>query len=319
MKGLDVVTFGEAMAMFMAEEAGPLHKVKRFTRELAGAETNFAIGMARLGFRSGWVSKVGDDAFGKFIVDRLQEEHVNVDQVLTSTEYPTGFQMKSKVLKGDPEVQYYRKGSAASTLGKNEFEKGYFASAGHLHMTGIPLALSASTREFAQVSLEYMQNIGKTVSFDPNLRPSLWSSQEEMIAVTNEMARKANYVLPGIQEGEILTGCSTPEGISSFYLEKGAELVVVKLGEEGAYFQSSAEKGYIKGIKVNEVIDTVGAGDGFAVGVVSGLLEGLSIQEAVFRGNAIGSLAVQSPGDNDGYPDKGKLEDYIKLHFEGVN
>ena len=318
MQQLDAITFGEAMAMFMANQPGSLHEVNQFTRELAGAETNVAIGLARLGLSAGWASKVGNDAFGKFIVERLKNENVDIDHVLIDKDYPTGFQLKSMVLTGDPEVQYFRKGSAASHLSTEDFNEEYFLSAKHLHMTGIPLALSESARAFAKQALSFMKKNGKKVSFDPNLRPTLWTSQEEMIREINEVAFQSDYVLPGIAEGEILTGFKDPREIASFYLEKGVELVVIKLGAEGAFYKTATEEGTVRGFHVEKVVDTVGAGDGFAVGVISGLLEGLEVHDAVSRGNAIGALAVQSPGDNDGYPTKAELEKYIENQLEGV-
>lgn len=318
MQQLDVITFGEAMAMFMANHPGALHENNQFTLELAGAETNVAIGLARLGFQAGWVSKVGNDAFGRFITNRLKNENVNIDQVLVDELYPTGFQLKSKVIDGDPEVQYFRKGSAASHLQMSDFNEEYFQSAKHLHMTGIPLAISETARSYAKHALSFMKNKGRTVSFDPNLRPSLWPSKVEMVEQINAVAFRANYVLPGITEGEVLTGFKNPRDIASFYLESGVELVVIKLGEEGAFYKTALEEGTVPGFKVKEVIDTVGAGDGFAVGVISGLLENLSIQETVARGNAIGSLAVQSPGDNDGYPTQNQLHKYIEENLQGV-
>ncbi|PFP24911.1 2-dehydro-3-deoxygluconokinase [Bacillus sp. AFS073361] len=318
MQHLDTITFGEAMAMFMANHPGSLHEVSQFTRELAGAETNVAIGLARLGLRSGWASKVGNDAFGKFVIERIKNENVDTGHVLIDPHYPTGFQLKSMVLEGDPEVQYFRKGSAASHLNCNDFNEEYFQHAKHMHMTGIPLALSESTRAFAKHALTFMKKNGKKVSFDPNLRPTLWASQEEMVREINEVAFQADYVLPGITEGEILTGFKEPREIASFYLEKGVELVVIKLGAEGAFYKTATEEGTVRGFHVEKVVDTVGAGDGFAVGVISGLLEGLNVQDAVLRGNAIGALAVQSPGDNDGYPTKAVLEKYIENQLEGV-
>jgi len=319
MERLDVVTFGEAMAMFIADKPGLLDEVAHFTRGLAGAELNTAIGFARLGLRSGWVSKVGNDAFGTYIAKQLQNEHVNTEQILVDDRYPTGFQLKSKVLEGDPEVQYFRKGSAASHLSVEDFNEAYFLAARHLHLTGIPLALSDKTREFATHALSFMKKMGKTISFDPNLRPALWKSQSEMITVINETAFQADYVLPGIHEGKILTGYENPADIAKFYLDKGVKLVVVKLGGEGAFYKTAANEALVSGFKVPEVVDTVGAGDGFAVGVVSGLLEGLSIGDAIMRGNAIGALAVQSIGDSDGYPSREKLSDYINQNLIEVS
>ncbi|MGG0460020.1 sugar kinase [Priestia aryabhattai] len=318
MNSLEVITFGEAMAMFMAEQPGPLHEIKHYTKELAGAETNVAIGLARLGLRAGWVSKVGNDPFGTFIMKRLQEESVNTDCVLVDSAHATGFQIKSKVEVGDPEVCYFRKNSAASHLDPGDFNQNYFLAAKHMHMTGIPLAVSASMRDFALHALTSMKAAGRTVSFDPNLRPTLWASKEEMVITINEAAKQANYVLPGIEEGKILTGYENPEDIASYYLEAGVELVVIKLGEQGAFFKTAKEQGMVEGIKVKQIVDTVGAGDGFAVGLLSGLLQNDSLTQSVRRANAIGSLAVQSPGDNDGYPTEQQLQRYMESQKQGV-
>jgi 2-dehydro-3-deoxygluconokinase len=311
MKDLDVVTFGEAMAMFIADQIGELHEVEHFTRALAGAETNVAVGLARLAFQVGWVSKVGNDPFGKFIMRALQGEKVDVSQVQIDPRFPTGFQLKSKVSSGDPHVQYFRKGSAASKLSPTDLEQSYYLRARHMHMTGIPLALSASFRDYAESALEEMRSSGKSISFDPNLRPNLWKSQDEMIQVVNGFARKASIVMPGISEGELLTGFTRPQEIAAFYIDQGVELVVVKLGAKGAYYQSAKEEGFVEGFHVDHVVDTVGAGDGFAVGIISGLLEGLPTRDTLVRANAIGALAVMSPGDMDGLPTREKLEEYI--------
>ncbi|WP_027410525.1 sugar kinase [Anoxybacteroides tepidamans] len=313
---MDVVTFGEAMAMFIAQEVGPLQHVPYFKRSLAGAEVNTAIGFARLGLQSGWVSKVGADVFGKYIMEYLRQEHVNIDQVKIDPCFPTGFQLKSKVVSGDPEVQYFRKYSAASHLGVSDFNEAYFRSARHLHMTGIPLALSNSMRAFAKHAQSFMRIEGKSISFDPNLRPALWTTKDEMIRVINEAAFESDYVLPGIEEGELLTGFTDPRDIASFYLERGVKLVVVKLGSKGAFYKSNNDEGYVPGYQVSRVVDTVGAGDGFAVGLISGILEGLSIRQAVIRGNAIGALAIQATGDHEGYPNRLALDQFIKNYDE---
>lgn len=310
MKASDVVTFGEAMAMFMADRPGELHQVEHFTRALAGAETNVSIGLARLGYNVRWISKVGDDPFGKFIVESLRKEGVEVDMVMTDDRYPTGFQLKSKVENGDPQVHYFRKGSAASTLCVADVDPASLTSAKHLHLTGIPPAISQSMRELAYEALNVMKAAGRTVSFDVNLRPRLWSSQAEMIEVVNSLACRADWVLPGIGEGKLLTGRSEPRDIAAFYLDRGVKLVAVKLGPEGAYYRTPTEEGIVEGFRV-QAVDTVGAGDGFAVGLISGLLEGLPVREAVRRGNAVGALAVTAAGDSEGLPTRPQLEAFI--------
>jgi 2-dehydro-3-deoxygluconokinase len=135
-----------------------------------------------------------------------------------------------------------------------------------------------------------------------------------MVATINELAAHADIILPGINEGEILMGSRNPEDIADFYLNNSekTQTVVVKLGIEGAYVKQKDGTSFtIPGFKVEHVVDTVGAGDGFAAGLITALIEGESLENAVIRANAIGALAVQSPGDNDGYPTPTELTEFL--------
>ncbi|ATH93478.1 2-dehydro-3-deoxygluconokinase [Bacillus glycinifermentans] len=308
---IDIITFGESMTMFYANEAGELYEASSFSKALAGAETNVAVGLARLGFRVGWMSKVGDDSLGTFILNELTKERVDISEVKRMAERQTGILLKSKVVSGDPDVTYYRKGSAASTMSVFDYPGDYFKQAKHMHITGIPPALSKDMSEFTYHAVEHMKQEGKTISFDPNLRFQLWPDQETMIHTINEIAAMADWFLPGISEGKLLTGLSTPEEIAEFYLDQGVGLTVIKLGKEGAYYRTEEKSGYVPGFEVDRVVDTVGAGDGFAVGIISGLLDRLPIEEAVQRANAIGALAVMAPGDMDGLPSRERLNGFL--------
>lgn len=311
---LDVVTLGEAMAMFVADECGDLASASHFSKRIAGAELNVAIGLARLGLNVGWVSRIGDDAFGRFTCQQLDHEGVDRRLVTTDARYPTGFQLKSKVDDGsDPLVEYFRKGSAASHLSVADFtlNPGYFTSARHLHLSGVAAALSDSSLALLQQVAREMKTSGKTISFDPNLRPVLWSSEQEMVKQLNGLAQFADWVLPGIKEGQILTGYTQPEAIADFYLAMGVKAVVIKTGSDGAWYKTAdGESGQIAAIRTDNVVDTVGAGDGFAVGVISALLEGKSLPAAIRRGNKIGSLAIQAIGDSEGLPTRAALGDF---------
>lgn len=311
-KHLDVVTFGEPMAMFCANETGPLDEVTAFSKALAGAESNVATGLSRLEHRVGYVTKLGKDSFGSFIMKALNKEGIDTSRITFTGQHRTGMLVKSKVESGDPQVEYFRKGSAASTLSPEELDEAYFASAGHLHVTGISAALSPECLKFSEHAMAFMRAQGKTVSLDPNLRPSLWPDRQTMVDTINSLAARCDWFLPGLGEGKILTGLDTPEEIASYYFKLGVSLVVIKLGPEGAYYRSAdGSEGIVKGFKVEKVIDTVGAGDGFATGVVSALLEKLPTQEAVRRGNAIGALAVMSRGDMDGLPTREELARFM--------
>jgi 2-dehydro-3-deoxygluconokinase len=195
-------------------------------------------------------------------------------------------------------------------MGPADVDEAWLRSARHLHATGVFPAISDSSLQAALKSMDVMRAAGRTISFDTNLRPTLWSSTETMRHWINELASRADWVLPGIEEGLLLTGHTKPEDVARFYRERGAKLVVVKLGAEGAYYDSDvAGTGRVDGFPVKEVIDTVGAGDGFAAGVVSALLEGRSVPEAVRRGAWIGARAVQVLGDTEGLPTRAQLEE----------
>ena len=307
MPEIEILSFGETMAMFVAEQTGDLARVGHFHKRIAGADSNVAIGLARLGFKVNWLSRVGADSLGRFVIDTLQGEGLHCDYVDIDPAYPTGFQLKSREDQGqDPQVEYFRRGSAASHLSVADIRL-ELLKAQHLHATGIPPALSASARELSFELMTRMAAAGRSVSFDPNLRPSLWSSEKQMIEDINALAALAHWVLPGLGEGRLLSGYQEPRDIAAFYLDQGAAVVAIKLGADGAYYRTQRDEGFVAAVPVKSVVDTVGAGDAFAVGVVSALLENHSVAQAVARGNWIGAQAVQSRGYMEGLPTRAQL------------
>ncbi|KQU84019.1 2-dehydro-3-deoxygluconokinase [Variovorax sp. Root318D1] len=307
----DVALFGEAMLLLVADRPGPLEDAQAFHKRTAGAETNVAIGLSRLGLKVAWASRLGTDSMGRYLIAAMKAEGIDCSHVICDPAQRTGFQFKGRVTDGsDPPVEYHRKGSAASQMGPADVDEAWLRSARHLHATGVFAAISDTSLQAALKSMDVMRAAGRTISFDTNLRPTLWSSTETMRHWVNELASRADWVLPGIEEGLLLTGHTRPEDVARFYRERGAKLVVVKLGAEGAYYDSDvAGTGRVDGFPVKEVIDTVGAGDGFAAGVVSALLEGKSVPDAVRRGAWIGARAVQVLGDTEGLPTRAELEE----------
>lgn len=309
------LTIGEPLTLFAATGESEIDKelkdVKFYEKFLAGAEVNVCVGLSRLGHSTQYITKIGQDPFGYFIKESLKKEKIGTDFIRETDEYFTGYQLKSKVSHGDPKIFYFRKNSAASHFSTEDFKMLDTSELKHVHLTGIFPALSKSCRESVYKLLEIAKKNNITITFDPNLRLPLWKDKEEMKHVINDIAFKSDIVLPGISEGLILTGSDNPDDIADFYLDKGVKTVIIKLGSKGAYVKSKDGSFTVNGFNVEKVVDTVGAGDGFAVGLISGLLEGLDIKESVQRGNAIGALAVMSAGDNDGYPDKVHLDEFI--------
>lgn len=311
----EVITIGESMVMLIANQEEPLEFVSDFSRHLAGAESNVAIGLARLGHKAGWISSVGNDPFGTYVRNTIQGEGVDTSAVMVSSTHSTGMLVKERNDKGDPRVYYYRKDSAAANFTSDMLKESYFDKGKIFHITGIFPALSPKSKETLLAAIKIAKNRGLMISFDPNIRLKLWSAEEAKTTLL-EIAGLSDLILPGLHEAELLVGTTKWEEVSKFFHEKGNKFVIMKNGADGAYYSireedGSISQGYEKGFKVSKVVDTVGAGDGFAVGVLSAMREGLSFGQAVKRGNAIGSMAVMARGDYDGYPTREKLEEYL--------
>ena len=298
------------MGLFIAQEEGKLSDVSGYSMAVAGAEFNVAVGLARLNLPVTYLTRLGEDPFGQKIVRTLQRNGIGSE---FSKERSTGFMLKSKVSTGDPKIFYFRKGSAASTLSKEDVDRMDFSGYGFVHLTGIFPALSESTKEASFYLIKKAREHGLTVSFDPNLRPQLWPDTETMVQTLNEFAALSDYVLPGEAEGELLCGDRDPRKIGQFYLERGAKAVVTKMGSRGAYLMTEQDQELVPGFSIEKVVDTVGAGDGFAAGILSALMEGKNLYEAVRRANAVGAIQVTSIGDNDGLPSRAQLAGFMGL------
>lgn len=314
----EFLTIGEPIALFGSEEVDKsLKDAKFFQKFLAGAEVNVAVGVSRYGHSTQYITALGKDPFGEFIIDQLNENNIGTDYITQTSDYWTAFQLKERVSEGDPNIYYFRKGSAAAhfdpaILDKVDFSEGKFA-----HLSGIFPAISKQALTSFRYFIRLLEKHDIRTTFDPNLRPQLWESREVMVETINELASHAEIVLPGINEGEILMGSRNPEAIADFYLANGdkTQVVIVKLGADGAFVKERSGESYtVRGFTVDKVVDTVGAGDGFAAGLISALMEGKTLKEAVIRANATGALAVQSPGDNDGYPTPEQLAVFLKEH-----
>lgn len=305
------ILFGEPMALLIADTTGPLEEVEHFTRALSGAEVNVSIGLSRLNHQVEYLTRLGDDPFGHYIENQLKKNNIGTSMVTYDSVYRTGIQLKNRVTDGsDPYAPYYRKGSAASHISVKEIDALDLTDVELVHVTGIPPALSESAREATFRLRERAKEEGIFLTFDPNLRPALWENEETMIRVINELAQNTDVVLPGIGECAILAGTEDVEAAADFYQNLGAKTVVIKDGSNGAYVRDGKASYRVPGYKVTNVVDTVGAGDGFAVGVLSGILEGLEMKESVLRGNAIGAIQVMNISDNEGLPTHEELKKF---------
>src|SRR6056297_702212 len=309
---IDLVTIGETMAAMAPQEVGSLKYLNTFSKYIAGAESNVAIGVKRLGFNSGWISKLWKDPLGDYVEFFVRGEGVDVSQVKRDKEHRTGILIKEMHTTKEPKVFYYRENSAASCLTEEDIDQNYIKNARHLHLTGITPALSQSAQAAFFKALQVARENNLKISFDPNLRLKLWDSIEEMKKVMLKIIPQVNVLLPGVEEGEILLGQSDPEEIiKEFYemMEPGS-LIVLKIGAEGALYYQGDQIEHVEPYCVDNIVDLIGAGDAFAAGLITGLLRGLPIQEAVELANLVGALCITVKGDIEGLPNWEQVEIY---------
>ncbi|SDG09954.1 2-dehydro-3-deoxygluconokinase [Fontibacillus panacisegetis] len=311
----EVVTFGESMALLIAEGGKGLEYASNLSPSFGGAESNVAIGLARLGHASGWCGRLGDDPFGHRILKAIRGEGVDTSRARLTDEAPTGLMIRENVA-GRSSVHYYRKLSAASFMRPEHLDEAYIAGAKILHITGITPALSPSCIETATAAVDIAKRNGVKVSFDPNLRLKLWSV-EEARKVLLPLAMKADYFLPGLDELNLLYETDSMETIKDKLQELDA-VSILKGGDNCTYILENGKLTSVPYFKVEQVIDTVGAGDGFCAGFLAGLIRGYSMEEAVRLGNLIGSQVIQAVGDWEGLPNAAEIERLLagKGHVE---
>ncbi|KAJ52603.1 2-dehydro-3-deoxygluconokinase [Clostridium tetanomorphum] len=298
---MEVLTFGETMIVFTPESNGPLRYVNSFNKSIGGADSNVAIALARLGHKSAWFSKLGNDEFGRYIQSTIRGEGVDVSKLKFTNEASTGLLFKERFSSENPNVYYYRKDSAASKLAVDDLDLEYITQAKIIHITGITPALSESARDVVFKVLNIAKENKITISFDPNIRLKLWTL-EEARPVLLDIAKMSDIVLPGISEGEMLLGTSDEKEIANKFIDMGSKVVAVKLGAQGCYVATKDKAIYVKGYSIENPVDTVGAGDGFAAGFLSGILKNLSIEQCGKYGNGVGAMATLVQGDMEGFP-----------------
>ncbi|MCW2643807.1 MAG: PfkB protein [Dactylosporangium sp.] len=300
----DVLTFGESMASFRS--AGPLAAGGDLSMQLAGAESNVAIALARLGHRSAWVGRVAGDELGEYVLRRLRGEGVDIDHVVRDAERPTGLMFLEQRTADLTRVQYHRVGSAGSALSIDDLRDPVSKGTGILHITGITPALSERARQATLWAAETASAAGIPVCLDVNYRARLWS-RDEARSVLAPLASYASIVVASHDELDLVGPAGADEAaVVADLRRRGVETVLVKLGSAGAHAHTRDGVQHAEALAVTAV-DTVGAGDAFAAGYLSGRLDGLGAAECLRRAVTLGAFAVSTRGDWEGLPRRDEL------------
>ncbi|HVK22098.1 MAG TPA: sugar kinase [Actinokineospora sp.] len=300
-----LITFGEVMGVFSATETGPLASGSAMRLGFAGAEATVAIGVSRLGHRAAWIGRLGEDAVGTMVLDRLRAERVDVSGCRTEPDVPSGLMLRERRTADRIRATYYRKGQAGSRLAAVDVDSSRIAGARILHLTGITPALSESARAAVHAAVDAAQAAGVTVSFDINYRAALWSRAEAAPELARLVAA-ADIVFAGPEEAALVVDEAEPAAMAAALARLGPSQVVLKLGSRGALAQLDGELITRPAVPVTS-IDPIGAGDAFVAGYLAGVLDGATAATRLHLAATCGAFAVSVAGDWEGLPNRHDL------------
>lgn len=294
-----ITTIGEAMVVLYPEGHHPLADAHTFGSDVGGAEFNVATSLARLGLATAWISRLGADGFGDRIRRTAIEAGVDVSAVETDETRPTGLYIKESQPGPDgmrTRMHYYRRDSAASVIGPATLTEEPAASVLQqstiVHTSGITAALSASTAE-AVGRLRDHVGVGTMVSVDLNYRPLLW--RDRPTDALDALVAQADILFAGVDEARTHFGHADPEQLfaahprlSKLVLKDDARRASVVLRDGGTV--------HVPCLTV-EVVEPVGAGDGFAAGYLAALAEGRNDVACLRLGHALAALTLIGSGD----------------------
>lgn len=302
-----VITIGETMVSFVPREQISLSYGPSLKMRIAGAESNTAIGLARLGHSAAFISRLGADHLGEFILRMIRAEDVDTAKIIRDYEHPTGIMFKEPLPGRETSIYYYRNGSAASYMAPSDLPEEDIANAKILHFTGITPILSDSCRETVFQAMEIASNHGCAISFDPNIRTKLWKNHDFRSLMTDIISR-SNYIFAGLEELRLLYGIEDPQILADKLLSPGTTAcLVIKDGSNGATLCDSTGIYQIPPAPCN-CIDAVGAGDAFNAGFLAGILEGKSFMASATIGAVCGARATETFGDTEGLVSHSELD-----------
>lgn len=308
-KNHKVLTIGDAMITMNPMVKGPLRFVTQFERKVGGAELNFAIACARLNLNSVWVSRLGKDEFGRYIFNFVRGEGVDMSNVQLMENYTTSVNFKQINEDGSGKTFYYRNNSPILSMEPKDFQDGHFDDISVIHLTGVFLAINKKNQDIVCKILEIARRKNITISFDPNIRLKLWSIGEARKAF-NKVFPFVDILLTGLDEIKMITGFSDEEALKEFANTYSISELVIKDGENGSKLFKNGTWFRKEAFKV-EVVDTVGAGDGFDAGYIYSCLNNKSDDEKLLFANAVGGLVSTVSGDNEGLPYLDDVENFL--------
>ncbi|WZH37667.1 MAG: sugar kinase [Microbacterium enclense] len=297
-----VLTFGEALATFSVDAGRPS------AIAVAGAELNTAVGVSRLGHRATWMSRLGDDAFARLVRETLAAEGIDQAAVRAVPGGKTGLIVKERLSDDVVRSEHYRAGSAAAGLTASDVDGVDLDDVDWLHASCITPSLGEGPREMFERAIRDAAGRGIPVSLDTNHRTQL-IDDAGLRDTVDDVIDHVDTLLCNEDEARVLTGLDDAAAAAAALLSRGPRTVVVKLGRHGALAADAEGLRRTDAVEIPPPHHPVGAGDAFAAGWITAVLEGSPIDGALRRGAWCAAQVVADPGDHTGFPTRERLDE----------
>lgn len=302
----ELITLGETMVAFTPSAKGALRYIPSFSARIAGAESNVAIGLSKLGHSASWISRLGKDEFGQLILNATRAEGVDCSSVVYDKNHRSGVMFK-EMGAHETKVYYYRENSAASHMCPEDLNETDFKNAKIVHLTGITPVLSKSCEQTVQKAIELVKKHQLKLSFDPNIRKKLWRDKN-FEPLIREITLASDVILLGLDEAEVLFQTKDSDKIFDILLNNNPNaFIAIKDGARGSKVANSKTRKELPPHPCRRV-EPIGAGDAYSAGFLAGVLEEKDIVTCGQMGNIAGALATETEGDIEGYPSREKME-----------
>jgi sugar/nucleoside kinase (ribokinase family) len=316
----EVTCIGEALIDFVSTKKGvTLAEAEGFLKLAGGAPANVAVGLAKLGTRSAFIGKVGDDPFGKFLRTELTGYGVDASGISFDAAHKTRLAFVSVTASGGRDFEFWEKNPADEQIFPGDVDFATVSKSKVVAISSFLLLHEPARTSFFRIA-KRLRRKGCLFSFDPNLRLSLWGSRTEARKVVLKAIGLSDILRMNDEEAAFLSGMRDVESASELFLSKGPRLVVVTLGEKGCYFRTAMHSGFVKGFRVKNA-DTTGCGDGFYAALLHGFVRSgksigeLSLSElaSICRtANAVGALTASKHGAIPALPDAASVKRFLK-------
>ncbi len=282
---------------------GELRFASDFTKSYAGDAFNTAVAARRMGSEVGFLTGVAEDPFAYGLQQLFLTEGIDTRYVKRFPSSHTGIYFTSRSNEGEREFIYYRDNSAATKINESHITEHVIRSTKMVYATGVSLAVSPSMRSAVLKSFKIARENGIMTAFDPNYRSNLWRKPMELLEALDELLPYVDVILPTIPDDTSPTiGLNRPDQVVDYFWFKGVPLVICKMGENGCYVAYRKNMEHIPAMKVDRVIDTVGAGDTFNGAFLHGMLAGKSLLDCGRLGVTAAGLQIQRSGTLDAMP-----------------